>query len=69
MYGEPDVKKFMTLPLEEELQKHVTAFLDATGNEALRRVVCVVCARELMAKQCTYSTLSCGQKKSMNDML
>jgi len=41
----------MALPSEEDVQKRVTAFLQATGNEALKRAVCVVCARELMEKK------------------
>ena len=49
--SEHDINNFMALPSEEEKQKHLIAFLEATGNDALRRAVCVVCARELMGKQ------------------
>jgi len=49
-----DFNKFMALPSGEEIQNCITAFLDATGNDALRHVVCVICARELMEKQCTW---------------
>lgn len=49
--SEHDINNFMALPSEEEKQKHLIAFLEATRNNALRRAVCVVCARELMGKQ------------------
>lgn len=38
--------QFLSLPTEVERQEHISAFIDATGNEAVSCTVCVVCARE-----------------------
>lgn len=40
--------KYLSLPTEEESRNRVAAFIDSTGNEALARCVCIVCARELL---------------------
>ena len=45
------VGEYLALPSEEERHACVSAFIDATGNKALTRHVCVVCARELMRSE------------------
>jgi len=40
--------KYLSLPTEEESRNRVATFIDSTGNEALARCVCIVCARELL---------------------
>jgi len=39
---------YLEVPNEEAKKACITAFIDATGNHALSRAVCVVCAQELM---------------------
>ena len=36
--------EFLSLPTQEQNQEHIAAFIDHTGNEALARAVCIVCA-------------------------
>ena len=43
--------EYMKLPNSTEVQACVTNFCQATGNEALKRYVCVVCARLLPSKE------------------
>jgi len=40
--------EFLSLPTEEQNRERIAAFIDRTGNEALARGVCIVCAREMM---------------------
>ena len=47
--------EYMELPSPAEARAHVSRFLRATGNEAVKRAVCVVCARELLANEGTRS--------------
>lgn len=44
---------FMSVPTSEELQKLHADFIDSTSNTALASSVCIVCARQLPATQCT----------------
>ncbi|KIO01094.1 hypothetical protein M404DRAFT_108816, partial [Pisolithus tinctorius Marx 270] len=41
---------YMQLPTVREMQNCITGFIDATGNDALRCAICIVCGREIMAK-------------------
>ena len=45
----PGDGEYLELPTPAEAHTRVQRFLMATGNEALKRSVCVVCARELLS--------------------
>ena len=47
--------EYMQLPGPAEARARISRFLRAAGNEALKRVVCVICARELLANAGTRS--------------
>jgi len=40
--------EYLSIPTDEEKRARIAAFIDSTGNDALSRRVCIVCARELM---------------------
>ena len=43
--------EYMKLPTSAEVRACITNFCQATGNEALKRCVCAVCARLLSARE------------------
>lgn len=43
--------EYLALPTEEERWARIAAFIDTTGNEALCRAVCIVCAQELTSHE------------------
>ena len=42
---------YLALPTEEQRRARIAAFIDATGNNALSRAVCIVCAQELTCSE------------------
>ncbi|KIN98994.1 hypothetical protein M404DRAFT_156273, partial [Pisolithus tinctorius Marx 270] len=45
-----DTHLYMQLPTTQETRNCIARFIDATGNDALRRATCIICARESMEK-------------------
>ncbi|KIN94229.1 hypothetical protein M404DRAFT_117818, partial [Pisolithus tinctorius Marx 270] len=43
--------QYMQLPTAEQQQRSIAAFIDATNNEALANVVCVICVHEQLCKE------------------
>jgi len=49
--------QFMDSPSQETLNKIISDFIDATGNQALKTVACGSCAREMNMDECTETLL------------
>jgi hypothetical protein len=73
---------FLTLPSEQEVNRAHKAYLEATSNGALQRLVCVCCAREMsnsLGSKCFLDSLSHPERlipkvahpahKTINNML
>jgi hypothetical protein len=48
-----DSEDFLQAPSQETIAEVTKAFIQHTGNEALRTVVCAVCAREMFTQECS----------------